>query len=200
MLRPIRLPSAQPTLLAQVRRQACRIVCARHNTDHPFTAVVSRKTHGTVGTFDLNIDTTLVAPNVTVEPRSNGTGHTIVYQFNGAVGSAGTVSVSPVGSATASFLGNEVLVTLIDVPDNQRVTVTLSNVSGAVNIPAVSIGFLVGDINNTRTVNASDVIGVKARSGEITDATNFLFDVNASGSINASDIVQVKARAGSVLP
>jgi hypothetical protein len=165
-----------------------------------FIRVVSRKTHGSAGTFDLQINTALVAPNVTVEPRTIGSGHTIVYQFNGPISSAGSVSVSPVGSATSTFLGNEVLVTLTGVPDNQRVSVTLTNVNGSVNPPSVAIGFMVGDTNNTQTVSASDISGVKARSGQITDATNFLFDVNASGAISASDISQIKARSGSVLP
>ena len=65
---------------------------------------------------------------------------------------------------------------------------------------AANIGFLVGDVNNTRSVNSSDISGVKARSGQTTTAANFRFDVNATGTINSSDISAVKARSGLTLP
>ena len=165
-----------------------------------FTAVQSRKTHGGAGDFDIAIDTTLIAPNITVEPRTIGTGHTLVFLFNGPVSAAGTVSVTPVGNATAAISGNDVVVTLTNVPDNQRVTVTLINVNGSVNPPPAAIGFMVGDVNNTRSVNSSDISGVKARSGQTTTALNFRFDVNATGAINSSDISAVKARSGLTLP
>ena len=168
--------------------------------DAVVTTVLSRKTHGIAGDFDLNIDTTLVAPAVTVEPRVIGSGHTIVFKFNFTVTAPGTVGVTPVGSATATLLGNEVLVALTNVPDNRRVTVTLLNVNGTINPPPISIGFLVGDINNTRSVNAGDIISVKARSGQAATADNFKFDLNANGKINASDISVVKTRVGLVLP
>ena len=90
--------------------------------------------------------------------------------------------------------------TLMGVADNQRVTVTLTNVNGAINPPAANIGFLVGDVNNTRSVSAADISGVKARSGQTTSALNFKFDVNATGAISASDISAVKARSGLTLP
>ena len=161
----------------------------------------SRKTHGAAGDFNLTIDPTQpITGAVTVEPRLIGAGHTIVFQFPGPVTSTGTASVSPVGSATATFVNNEVQVSLTNVPDNQRVKVTLVNVNGSMNPPPVSVGFLVGDVNNSRSVNSSDVSGVKARSGQATTTANFKFDLNASGAINSSDLSAVKARSGLALP
>jgi mono/diheme cytochrome c family protein len=171
-----------------------------------FTGVaLSRKTHGAAGDFDLSLDTApAISGAVTVEPRSIGAGHQIVFQFDQTVTLAGTVSVldaasAPVGSASPMASGNEVIVTVTGIPDNSRATVTLSGVNGSVGA-AVSIGFLIGDINNSRAVNATDISGIKARSGQTTDGTNFRFDLNASGGINATDIAAVKARSGLVLP
>ena len=162
-------------------------------------AVQSRKAHGATS-IDLPIDTTQpVSGLVTVEPRVIGAGHQIVFQFSGAAILPGTASVSPVGSISSPVAsGNEVSVALTSIPDNTRVTVSLTGVNGSQNASA-SLGFLVGDVNNTRSVNSSDISGVKARSGQPTDASNFKFDVNASGAINSSDISAVKARSGLVL-
>ena len=164
------------------------------------TSVRSRKSHGSVGSFDLPLDTSqAVGGLVTVEPR-NGSSHDIVFQFNGPVTSPGNVSITPFGTVSASPLGNEVLVTVTNVPDKKRVTVTLTNVNGSTPPTPVSIGFLVGDVNNSRSVNLDDVRGVKSRSGQTADAWNFKYDVNASGAINSSDVSTVKARLGLVLP
>ena len=166
-----------------------------------FVGAVSRKVHASAGTFDMPIATGVpITGAVTVEPRMIDTGHTIVFQFNGTVTSPGSVSVAPAGGATTTFAGNEVLVTLTAVPDNQRATITLSNVNGSVSVAPLSMGFLVGDVNNSRSVNSSDISGVKARSGQTTTAANFRFDLNTSGSINSSDISAAKARSGLVLP
>lgn len=168
-----------------------------------FSAVQSRKTHGGTGDYDIAIDTTqAIGGLVTVEPRIIGGGHSIVFQFSGTVTSAGTVSVTPVGAVVAAIGANtsEVVVTLTGVADNQRATVTLTGVNGTVNPPATSIGFLVGDVNNTRSVNSSDISGVKARSGQVTTAAIFKYDLNANGSVTASDISAVKARSGLLLP
>ena len=163
------------------------------------SSVKSRKTHGAAGSFDLIIDTSLIAPSVTVEPRAIGGGHTIVFQFNGPITQVGNATVTPVGTASAATSGNDVVVTLTEVPDNRRVTVSVNNVNGATTVQA-SIGFSVGDVNNSRSVNSSDISSVKARSGQATSAANFKFDVNASGSIGAADISAMKARFGLVLP
>ena len=95
---------------------------------------------------------------------------------------------------------NEFVVTLPGTEDNTRVTVSLTNVNNAGVNAAASIGFLVGDVNNSLSVTATDILQVKGRSGQVTDATNFKFDLNASGSITASDILAVKGRSGLVLP
>ena len=162
-------------------------------------AVVSRKIHGGAGGFDLPIDRSQsIGGLVTVEPRTIGNGHMIVFQFSGNIplGWAATVSQ---GVATVASTTSEVVITLTNISDNQRLMVTLTNVAGAVSLPPVSMGFLVGDVNNSRTVNSSDVSTVKARAGQTTNTANFLYDINASGSINSSDISTIKARAGSVL-
>ena len=167
--------------------------------------VVSRKTHGAAGTFDLSIDTSvaIITGLVTVDPRTIGNGHTVVFQYNIGVSSAGTLLVvdgaSAMVGASAIASGNNVIVTIPSLPDNQRVTVILSGVTtvnGATTPPPISLGFLIGDVNNTRSVNASDISGVKVRSGQATTALNFKFDVNVSGAINASDISAAKARSG----
>lgn len=64
----------------------------------------------------------------------------------------------------------------------------------------VSMGFLVGDINRSHAVNASDISAVKAHLNQPTDMDNFRFNVNASGTISAADVSAIKARSALVLP
>ena len=66
--------------------------------------------------------------------------------------------------------------------------------------PPVSLGFLVGDVNNLRSVNASDISAVKARRGQVINTTNFKFDLDASGDIDDTDLTMVKGRAGLSFP
>ncbi len=174
------------------------------------TAVVSRKTHGAAGPQDLLLPNRLlpVTSNIDVEPRAinaGGTGHRIVFQFNRAVSTPGSVAVTdtgslPLGMASATASGSEVTVTLTNIADAQRAKVTLTNINGEGLNASASVGFLIGDIDNSRSVNSTDVTGIKARSGQITDASNYKFDLNASGAINATDISTVKARANLQLP
>ena len=166
--------------------------------------VQSRKDHGAAGTHNLPVDTGVpITGAVTVESRVIGTGHRIVFVFSEPVTSLGSATaVNGAGQAvsgTVSAIGSEITVTLPTVPDNSRVLITLTGVNGTIDATA-AVGFLVGDVNNTRSVNSSDISGVKARSGQSTTALNFKFDVNASGAINSSDISAIKARSGLVLP
>ncbi|MEQ1516663.1 MAG: dockerin type I domain-containing protein [Usitatibacteraceae bacterium] len=166
-------------------------------------SVVSRKIHGTTP-FELTIDHTIpITGLVTVEPRTIGAGHTLVFHFDNTVTAVGAASAidalaAVAGTATVAASGNDAIVTLTNVTDNKRLTVTVTGINGT-GTAAASMGFLVGDVNNTRTVNSSDISGVKARSGQTTTALNFQFDVNATGAVNSSDISAVKARSGTTL-
>jgi len=169
-------------------------------------SVASRKVHGAAGPFNLplNISPQAVDP-IKVEPRTSSSGHLIVFTFSGPVTSAGTPAllaadgVTPFGQATAAFSGNEVRVTLTGVTDNRRARVTLTGVNGTTNA-ATNVGFLLGDIGNTRMVTAGDIAALRARVGaDVTLGTNYLFDLNLSGDISAADVSAAKSRAGLVL-
>ena len=167
-------------------------------------SIDSRKTHAGIDR-DLPLDTMAqISGAFTVEPRAIGSGHRIVFHFNNTVSSVTSVSaldanMMPVGTATPSFNSNELIVTLTGVPDNQRMTVTVSGVNGSALTVPVAVGFLVGDVTNNHAVNAADISAVKSRIGPTTGA-NFMFDLNASGEVSSADVSTVKARSGLVIP
>ena len=159
--------------------------------------VQSRKVHAGVP-YDLPV--TMGLP-MTVEPRAIGAGHKIVFQFDQPVNAIGTVTTTS-GAATALVTGsNDVIVTLTGVADNQRATITLSTINGNGTANAsILMGFLVGDVSGSQTVNASDISAVKARASATLTQQNFKFDLNVSGAINAQDTSLVKSRSGLVMP
>ncbi|MEP7156518.1 MAG: hypothetical protein ABI905_12140 [Betaproteobacteria bacterium] len=166
-----------------------------------FVSAKSLKAHGNLpGLFEIPLDITkLIGGAVSVEPRIGFNGHLIVFTFSGAINNAGTVQVIPVGTATALKNGSTVEVRLAGIPDNQRVTVSLAGVNGSVNA-AVSLGFLVGDVGDTRAVSAADIAALRARSGSAVDVGNARYDLTASGTINDASVTAARARAGLRLP
>ena len=109
----------------------------------------------------------------------------------------------PIGNVTPTVAGNDVMVTLTltGVPDNQRVQIGFlaTGPNGSTNVIA-SLGFLVGDVSNTRVVSAADISSVKAHLGQTVSAANFRFDLDTSGGIGAADLSAAKARSAMVLP
>ena len=168
-------------------------------------AVQSHKMHG-AAPFNVPVDRTQpIDGAISIEPRLIGSGHLIVFQFNVAITNPGDVAVTDaasqtIGYATSAASGNDVQVTLTDIPDNRRVTITLTNINGSSLGGAASIGFLVGDLNASYSVNASDISGVKAQLNQAATATNYRANVSASGTISAADVSAVKARSGLTLP
>jgi hypothetical protein len=154
-----------------------------------FVGSVSRKVHGAAGTFDLPLSA--VSGNPTVEPRQ-GPAQTIVFSFDKAVNAA-AVSIAE-GKATAAaptFSGNNVIVSLTGVSDQQYLTVALANVGssdgGTGGSASVRIGFLVGDVGQNRVVSVADVAQVNAQLAQVVTAANYLKDLNASGTLTVAD-------------
>jgi hypothetical protein len=172
-------------------------------TTPALVSVKSRKVHAGVGIMDLAIDSSQpINGAITVEPRVAG--HQVVFTFSAAVTVAGTASMkdaanNDVGSVSTSVSGNEVVVTLGGISNGQRVTVGLSNVNNAGVNASASIGFLAGDVSQTRSVTASDILRVKGRGGAAS-ADNFLHDIDLSGTIDAIDVSAAKSGSGLSLP
>jgi hypothetical protein len=141
--------------------------------------------------------------NITVEPRAIGAGHTLIFHFDNPVTSAGAATALDAlsvaaGQAAVTLSSGDVVVVLTNVADNQRLRVTPNGLNGS-GTAAASMGFLVGDVNNSRSVTPADVTAMKSNAGKAATATTFLFDLNANGTITAADIATVKARSGTVL-
>jgi hypothetical protein len=166
-------------------------------------SAVSRKVHGSAGTFDINLP---LAGPIGIESRSGGLAgdYQIVIMFATPV-TVGSASVtSGTGSvATASGNGtNMITVDLTGVTSGQYVTVKLGCTDNGTNLGDVFVtfGVLVGDVNANGSVTSTDVGIVKAEAGMPVTAANFRADIVTNGNINSSDIGQVKAASGTDLP
>jgi len=165
-------------------------------------SAASRRQHGTAGDFDLPLALTPTSP--TVEPRQGPTA-TVVFTFDRAITGA-TVAVTG-GTAVAAapaFNGSEVVVGLTGVANAQYVTLALTGVAaadgGSGGSAAVRIGFLLGDVNGSRSVTLADVLGVNAALAQLVTAATYLRDVNASGTLSLSDKLLVNTNLTQVLP
>jgi hypothetical protein len=100
--------------------------------------------------------------------------------------------IEGVGAAGApTFSGNDMIVPLNGVTDQQYVTVAVSNVAfsgGATGgSGSVRLGFLAGDVNQNRVVTVADLGLVNAQLAQAVTAANYLKDVNASGTLTVAD-------------
>jgi hypothetical protein len=173
-------------------------------------SVLSRKTHGNAGSFDINLP---LSGTPGIESRSGGgTGdYTIVVAFNANVSVNGdpqaTVSsgIGSIGSGgvtdggTVTIAGNVVTIPLTNVANGQTIQVTLNSVNGSTNI-TIPMRVLIGDVNGNGAVNASDVALTKSRIGQPINPTTFRTDLNADGSIGATDVSLVKSLVGTAAP
>ena len=173
------------------------------------TSAVSRKTHGGAGTFDINMP--LSGPTG-VECRNTGGTHdyTLVVTFSQNVSVTGSpqaqvtsgtgcVGTGGVCNGNVSVSGAVVTVPLTNIADVQNINVRINSVNSSGNFD-IPMGFLTGDTNGNRTVNAADVAQTKSQLGQTVTASNFRNDVNANGTINAADTALVKQNSGHSIP
>jgi hypothetical protein len=170
--------------------------------------VVSRKTHGSAGTFDLDLP---IGGSPGIECRSGGANgdYTIVLAFTddltsvqGANLSSGTGSVS--SNAIDPNDARNYIVNLTGVTNAQYLTVSLRNVTDSTgnfssSVPA-TMGVLLGDVNSTRRTDSGDVTVVRNHTVSIPDQQTFQFDVNTSGRIDSGDVTVTRNASVTVLP
>ncbi|HYR22530.1 MAG TPA: hypothetical protein VEP30_06375, partial [Chthoniobacterales bacterium] len=169
-------------------------------------SAVSRKLHGSAGTFDLDLPVTGTRG---VECRSGGSGgnYQIILTSANNLTAVGNVSVS-CGSVSSSSIGpnpNQYTVNLTgeNSCDGQYLTINLTGVadsSGAVFNASQTFGLLLGDTTANGVVNSSDIAQTQSQSGQTVTAFNFREDVTVNGIINSSDIALVQSESGTGLP
>jgi hypothetical protein len=107
-------------------------------------------------------------------------------------------------AAAPTFSGNDVIVGLTNVANQQYVTVTLTNVmpvdGGAAGSASIRAGFLLGDVNQGRTVSVADLGLINVQLSQPVTAANFIDDVNASGTVSVADKGIANANLTTALP
>jgi hypothetical protein len=175
-------------------------VAQGYTFDPILVGAVSRKNHGSAGTFDID----LLPPASGIECRSGGaTGDFQVVVTFAVPITFTSASVSGTGSvATALSSGNQAFVNLTGVTNAQRITVTLSGVNDGTHTADVSVpmAVLLGDTNADGFVNSADISQTKSQSGNAVLGSNFREDLNTDGFINSADISLVKSKSGTALP
>jgi hypothetical protein len=180
-----------------------------------FLSVVSRKTHGSAGNFDINFWFPPIASPRGVECRGSGStnDYMLVFTFANSLTSVGSASVtshdpaSGTGAVCGSSMGpnpNQYTVQLCGVSTGQYITVTLNSVldvTGATgNVVSPQMGFLVGDVNASGVVTSGDTNLCKAQALQTVTGANFRNDINASGAVTTGDVNIIKQNALSQLP
>jgi hypothetical protein len=171
------------------------------------SSVVSRKTHGSAGTFDINLPLT-GSPGIECRKDAFGGNHELVFAFTSPLTSVGGASVtSGSGSVSSSAIGSDphqYIVDLTGVSNAQFITVSLTNVGDSAgnfsSAISATMGVLLGDVNASGLVDGNDVSAVQADTRQTANSTNFRLDVNTSGLIDGNDVSLVQSSTRTSLP
>jgi hypothetical protein len=165
------------------------------------TRVVSRKTHGAAGTFDVDLPSSGLPG---IECRSGGAtnAYMLVFTFTNNVSVQNATVTNGVGSViNFTVVGNVVTVNLTGVTNAQTITVTLNAVSDGTNTSDVeaAMGILLADTDGDGFVDAIDTSQTKSQSGIAVSNSNCREDVNVDGFIDSIDTALVKSKSGTFL-
>jgi hypothetical protein len=157
-------------------------------------SAASRLTHGTAGTFDVNMP---LSGTSGVECRS-ATTYNAVFTFDAPVIS-GEVTVIG-GTATVgaiTFSGNSMTAQLTGVTSAEIVTLHTQNINGDGQPHGdVPFGFLTADADASRLVDKTDKTLVQGQLNQPVTSANFREDLNTDGRIKNSDLNLVKTNRG----
>ena len=162
-------------------------------------SAVSRMTHGSAGTFDVQLP---LQGRTGIECRSLDQGLTLVLTFDQPVkgGSASVVEGTASVSGTPGFLDNKMTVHLASIPDAQALAVSVrARNSAGETSPArrVRLRILRGDVNATGTITAADVSICKTAVNKhlpVNGAT-FRSDIDHNGVLDGADLNLIKAQS-----
>jgi hypothetical protein len=181
-------------------------VCSAGNIEP--VGAVSRKTHGSAGTFDIDLPL-IGQPGIECRTSSAPRNHTVVVTFSAPVTALTNVTVTPGSGGTAAVAQNngfsvnntEVTVNLTNVSDAQTLTINLLGVTAGVNSGNVAIpmSVLLGDVNGDGFVLSGDYTATRQESGVQVDNSTYRYDVNSDGFILSGDYTIVRQQSGSQL-
>jgi len=171
-------------------------------------SAVSRKTHGSAGTFDIDLALT-GQPGIEDRTGPTSGNHQVVVTFSVPV-TVSNVTVTPGMGGTAStaptngFVVNnsQVTINLANVSNAQTLTINLIGVSGGGDSGNVSIpmSVLLGDVNGNGSVDSGDVTLVRQQTLQNVTQSNFREDVNANGAIDSGDVTITRQHTLTSLP
>jgi hypothetical protein len=168
--------------------------------DPTVTTAVSRKTHGSAGTFDVDLPLT-GTPGIECRKGGANGDYQIVVRF-GAPVSFASITTSCGGISDSTTSDNETAVNLTAIPNASRCSITFHSVDNGASISdlIVPVNFLIGDSNADGAVDSADITQTKSQSGMTINTSNFREDLNADGSVDSADISLVKSKSGTALP
>ena len=168
-------------------------------------SAVSRKTHGSAGTFDVDLPL-LGQPGIEDRTGPTAGSHQVVVTFSVPV-TVQNVTVTPGNGKTASLgsftvSNSQVTINLTNVSNAQTLAITLVGVSGGGNSGNVSIpmSVLLGDVDSSARVDSTDVFQVRQQSLQNAGLGNFRDDVDCSGRIDSTDVFIVRQQNLTGLP